>query len=144
MARRLLNGTLAQAVLHVMFSWLATFNGCSLGVDKNTCSMEKKSPRKSNVAELHLVVSRDTFQRALKSRSLSLEKTLGMSAPHLRSSGGSSCRTDRLAHCFLCCQHNSCSESTASLGILVYCGLTLLTGSIWWECDAKPLSTATT
>lgn len=125
--------------------WPATFNGCSLAVAKKTCSIEKKSSRKSDLAELNLVVSRGTFQRALKSRSLSLETTLGVSAPHLRSSGGSSCRTDCLAHCFSCCQHVfSRSESTASLGIPVYCGLTLLASSICWERDIKPLCTATT
>lgn len=39
-------------------------------------------------------VSRGTFQRALKIRSWSLETTSCVSAPQLRSSGGSSCRTD--------------------------------------------------
>lgn len=32
---------LAQAVLHITFCWLAVFNGCSLGIPKNTCSIEK-------------------------------------------------------------------------------------------------------
>lgn len=49
------NGTPAQAVLHLTFSWLAMFNSCSLGVAKNTCSTEKKSPMKSDGAELYLV-----------------------------------------------------------------------------------------
>lgn len=88
------NGTLAQAVLHVTFSWLATFNGFSSEVAKITCSIEKKSPTKSDGAERYLVVSRGTFQRALKIRSWSLETTSCVSAPQLHSSGGSSCRTD--------------------------------------------------
>lgn len=32
---------LAQAVLHITFCWLAMFNGCSLGIPKNICSIEK-------------------------------------------------------------------------------------------------------
>ena len=88
-------------------------------------------------------VSRGTFQRALKIKSPSLETTLCMSAPHLCSSGGSSCRTDPCPLFLVLPTYVfSCSESTA-LGFLVQRRLTLLPSSTWWECDTEPPCTVT-
>lgn len=91
-------------------------------------------------------VSMGTFHRALKIKSSPLETTLCVSAPHLCSSGGSSCRTDSPCPLLLVLRMYifSCSESTTSLGFLVHRRLTLLPSSIWWKCDTKPLCTVTT
>lgn len=91
-------------------------------------------------------VSRGTLQRALKIKSWSLETTLCVSAPHLRSSGGSSCRTDPPCPLLLVLRTcvSSRSESTTSLGFPVHRGLRLLPSSVWWDCDTEPLRTVTT
>lgn len=88
---------LAQALLHRTFSWLATFNGCSLGLAETTCSIEKKSPMESNGAELYLVgILGLLFRGPLRSKLVFRDNLLCVCLPsfHLCSSGGFSCRTD--------------------------------------------------
>lgn len=140
------NGTPTKAVLHATFSRLATFEGCSLGAAKKYLFNGKEKPYEKRWSRaVRGRVPRGTFQRALKIKSWSLETTLCVSAPHLCSSGGSSCRIDPPCPLLVLRTYvSSCSGSTTSLGFPVHHGLSLLPSSVWWDCDTEPLCTVTT